>query len=147
MFAGSTRFSTTATTNTTATTLDANTSCTILGKIFQSPSSDAAVNPIPIARDNATIVIFLWVNPHFAIISTPEVIIVPNIIIVHPPKTDSGSDAKKFPTGGISPARIIHTAPVIIVKRLTTLVIFTSPTFCEKEVTGGQPNNADKAEA
>ena len=39
-----------------------------LGKIFQSPSSDAAVNPIPIARDNATIVMFLWVNPHFPII-------------------------------------------------------------------------------
>ena len=68
-------------------------------------------------------------------------------MIVHPPSTASGKDAKKFPTGGSRPARIMHAAPVIMVNRLTTFVILTSPTFCEKEVTGGQPNNAENVDA
>ena len=106
------------------------------GKIFQIPLSLAVVNPIPTARERETIVIFLCEKPQEAIICTPDVRIEPNIIMVHPPTTESGSEAKKFPIGGSSPARIIHTAPVIMVKRFTTFVMATSPTFCEKDVTG-----------
>ena len=102
------------TTNTTATTFSANTDCTSDGKIAQMPLSLAVVNPIPTARDKDTIVIFLCEKPHSAIICTPDVRIVPNIMIV---------------------------------KRFTTFVIATRPTFCEKEVTGGQPNNPEMAEA
>ena len=135
------------TTNTTATTFAENTDCTTSGKILHKSISLVAVNPIPTERDNAAIVIFLCVNPAFAIIWIPETIMVPNIMIVHPPNTDSGSDAKKLPTGGKRPAKIIHPAPVAIVKRLITFVILTSPTFCENDVTGGQPNNAEIADA
>ena len=74
-------------------------------------------------------VMFLWVKPALAIISIPDVRMVPNIIMVHPPNTESGREAKKFPTGGSSPARIMHTAPVIIVKRFTTFVMAIRPTF------------------
>ena len=105
------------------------------------------VNPTPMERDSAAIVIFLWENPAFAIICIPDVKIVPNIIIVHPPRTDSGRDAKKLPTGGNNPATNIQTAPVMIVKRLTIFVMATRPTFCEKEVTGGQPSNEEIADA
>ena len=66
---------------------------------------------------------------------------VPNIIIVHPPSTDSGRDAKKFPTGGNKPAMIMQRAPVMIVNLFTTFVIAIRPTFCENDVTGGHPNN------
>lgn len=99
------------------------------------------VNPIPTANDKATIVTFLWLNPALAIISIPLVRIVPNIIIVPPPKTDSGNDEKKLPIGGSKPTKIIQIAPVAIVKRLTTFVILIKPTFWLKEVIGGQPNN------
>ena len=86
-------------------------------------------------------------NPHLAIIWIPEVKMEPNIIIVQPPRTDWGREAKKFPTGGSSPARIMQAAPVMIVNRLTTFVMAIRPTFWEKEVTGGQPNRVDMAEA
>lgn len=135
------------TTNTTATTFAENTDCNISGKICQISVSLAAVNPIPMESDNAAIVIFRCVNPAFAIISTPDVKIVPNIINVHPPKTDSGRDAKKFPTGGSNPAKIIQIAPVMIVNLFTTFVIAISPTFCEKEVTGGHPKREENADA
>ena len=65
-------------------------------------------------------------------------------MIVHPPKTASGSEAKNAPIGGKSPARSMHTAPVIIAKRFTTFVIVISPIFWLKEVTGGQPKSPDK---
>ena len=107
----------------------------------------AVVNPIPIERDRDAIVIFLWVNPALESISIPEVRMVPNIIIVQPPSTESGREAKKLPTGGSRPARIIQTAPVIMVKRFTTFVMLISPTFWENEVTGGQPSRAENAEA
>lgn len=42
---------------------------------------------------------------------------------------------------------IIQTAPVIIVKRFTTFVMATRPTFCENEVTGGHPNNPEILDA
>ena len=55
-------------TNTTATTFAENTDCTISGKTFHKSISLAAVNPIPTDSDKAAIVIFLCVNPAFAII-------------------------------------------------------------------------------
>ena len=103
--------------------------------------------PIPTASEREAIVIFLCEKPHLEIIWIPEVRIVPNIMIVHPPNTDSGREATKFPMGGSSPARIIHTAPVMIVTRFTTFVIVISPTFCEKEVTGGQPKMLETDDA
>ena len=38
-------------------------------------------------------------------------------------------------------------APVIIVNLLTTFVIASSPTFWEKDVTGGQPTKEDNEDA
>ena len=77
----------------------------------------------------------------------PDNRICPNIMIVQPPSTASGIDEKNRPIGGINPARIMDTAPVMIVKRFTTFVIAIRPTFWEKEVTGGQPNKEDNADA
>ena len=51
--------------------------------------------------------------------------------------------AKKLPTIGKHPANIMITAPVMIVNLFTTLVMAISPTFCEKDVTGGHPKRAD----
>lgn len=115
--------------------------------MFQIPISLAVVKPMPTARERETMTMFLWENPHLAIICTPEVRMVPNIIMVHPPSTAWGREAKKFPTGGRSPARIIQAAPVMIVKRLTTFVMATRPTFWENEVTGGHPNTVERADA
>ena len=147
MFLGNTRFKIIDVTNTTATTFAEKTDCTTSGKMCQSPISLAVVKPIPMDKESAAIVIFLWLNPAFATICIPDVRIVPNIMIVQPPSTDSGKDAKKLPTGGNKPAMIMHAAPVIMVKRFTTLVIATSPTFWEKDVTGGQPNKEEIADA
>ena len=90
-------------------------------------------------------VIFLWENPHFPIIWIPLTTIVPNIIIVHPPRTESGSVASTAPKIGKIPAKIIITAPVAIANRFTTFVIATRPTFWLKEVIGRQPKQADNA--
>ena len=103
----------------------------------------AEVKPIPTARDSATMVMLRWEKPALEIIWIPLTVMVPNIMRVHPPKTDSGRLAKKFPIGGSRPARIMQTAPVIMVKRLTTLVMLIKPTFWLNEVTGGQPNRAE----
>ena len=54
----------------------------------QIPLSLVVVNPIPMDNAIATIVIFLWVNPQLAIICIPDVKMVPNIMMVHPPSTD-----------------------------------------------------------
>ena len=110
------------------------------------PISLAVVKPMPTARERETMVILRWEKPHFDIICTPEVRMEPNIMMVHPPRTAWGREAKKLPTGGSSPARIIQAAPVMMVKRFTTFVMAISPTFCEKDVTGGQPNKVETAE-
>ena len=47
---------------------------------------------------------------------------------------------KNVPIGGNNPDKIIQSAPVMIVNRLTTLVIAISPTFWLNDVTGRQPN-------
>ena len=99
------------------------------------------------AREREAITIFLWENPQEAIICIPETTMVPNIMMVHPPRTHWGREAKNCPTGGRRQARSIIIAPVAIVKRFTTFVIAISPTFCEKEVTGQQPKSAEMEEA
>lgn len=71
--------------------------------------------------------------------------IVPNIIIVQPPYTDSGKLQKKLPIGGNNPAKIIAIAPVAIVYLFTTFVIAIKPTFWLNDVTGGHPNKAEIA--
>ena len=115
-------------------------SCIILGNIAQISASVTEVNPIPIAKDSAIIMIFLCVKPALASISIPLTTIVPNIISVHPPNTDSGIELKNAPIGGTNPASIINIAPVIIVNLFTTFVIATNPTFWLNDVTGGHPN-------
>ena len=65
---------------------------------------------------------------------------VPNIMMVQPPNTAFGKVAKTAPKIGKIPARIMITAPVPMVKRLTTLVMATSPTFWLKDVIGRHPN-------
>ena len=132
-------------TNTTATQFAEKTSWMTCGKILQMSISLAEVKPIPTASDSATMVTFLWEKPALEIIWIPLTMMVPNIIKVHPPSTDSGRLAKKLPTGGSRPASIMQTAPVIRVKRLTTPVMLTKPTFWLKEVTGGQPNSDEMA--
>ena len=84
-------------------------------------------------------------NPHFPIISIPLTTIVPNITIVHPPSTGSGSVEKNAPTGGNIPANIRINAPNIIVNLFTTFVIAIRPTFCENDVIGIHPNTPDTA--
>ena len=59
----------------------------------------------------------------------PLTIIVPNIITVHPPRTQEGSVEKNAPIGGKRPEMIRMRAPNMIVNLLTTLVMATSPTF------------------
>lgn len=113
--------------NTTATQFSANTERMMLGKM--SKMAGTCVNPSPMLKDNADIVIFRCVNPHFPIICNPLITIVPNIMIVQPPKTALGNVASNAPTTGKIPARIMITAPVAMTKRLTTFVIATSPTF------------------
>ena len=68
---------------------------------------------------------------------------VPNIMMVQPPSTASGRVAKSLPTTGTRPARIMTKAPVIMVKRLTTLVMAIRPTFWLKEVMGMQPKSEE----
>ena len=75
----------------------------------------------------------------------PLTTIVPNIIIVHPPSTGCGNVEKNAPIGGNKPARISVSAPNMIVNLFTTFVIAISPTFCENDVIGVQPNNPDTA--
>lgn len=113
--------------NTTATQFSENTDRMIFGKI--SKIAGTCVNPSPILKDNAEIVIFRCEKPHFPIICNPLMTIVPNIMIVQPPKTALGNVASNAPTTGKIPARIMITAPVAMTNRLTTFVIATSPTF------------------
>jgi len=91
--------------------------------------SGIKVNPIPTLSDNELIMEFLWEKPALANICTPLIMMIPNIIMVQPPSTASGRDAKKAPIGGNKPASIIQAVPDIIVKRLTTFVMAISPTF------------------
>ena len=105
----------------------------------------AEVKPMPMASDSATMVTLRWEKPALEIIWMPLTRMVPNIISVQPPSTDSGRLAKKLPIGGSNPARIMQPAPVMMVKRLTTPVMLISPTFWLKEVTGGQPNRPEMA--
>lgn len=65
------------------------------------------------------------------------------MINVQPPNTGSGKVANKAPKAGNKPANTIMIAPIKIVKRLTTFVIATSPTFWLKDVIGIQPNSAE----
>lgn len=129
--------------NTTATQFSAKIERIIPGKIAN--KSGSWVKPNPILKDSADMVIFLWEKPHFPIICRPLITIVPNIIIVHPPRTALGSVASTAPTTGKIPARIIIMAPVAITKRFTTLVMATRPTFWLKDVIGIQPNTEDNA--
>ena len=69
----------------------------------------------------------------------------PNIMIVQPPSTASGNVASAVPTAGTNPAMIIMIAPIKIVKRFTTFVMATRPTFWLKDVIGIQPNRPDNA--
>ena len=143
MFFGSTKFKRIATKKTTATQFCANTFCTICGKIRN--KSAHCVNPRPMLRDNAAMVIFRCENPHLLIICKPLTTIVPNIIMVQPPNTASGSVASNAPKNGKMPAKIIMPAPVAMVNRLTTFVMATNPTFWLNEVIGRQPNTEDNA--
>ena len=140
---GKTRFNIIETINTTATQFCAKTVCTICGKILN--KSSHCVNPSPTLSDNAAITIFLCENPHLLIICRPLTTIVPNIIIVQPPSTASGSVERMAPKAGNIPAIIIITAPVAMVNLFTTFVIATSPTFWLNDVIGRQPNTDESA--
>ena len=69
-----------------------------------------------------------------------------NIITAAPPSTDWGITDMMAPIFGQKPQRIRKIAPMEIAKRLTTFVMDTRPTFCEKEVFGSTPNSAANEE-
>ena len=69
-----------------------------------------------------------------------------NIMTAAPPRTDCGMMETTAPSFGHRPHRMRNTAPVEMAKRLTTLVIATSPTFWLKEVLGRTPRRAAKEE-
>lgn len=120
-------FNITATTKTTATQFSAKTVLRIAGRILK--ICGFWVKPIPMERDKEVMIKLRSVKPHLAIIRIPLITIEPNIIIVQPPKTGSGKEAKSTPSAGIKPHRIIITAPVIMAKRFITWVIATKPMF------------------
>lgn len=138
---GNTRFAITATKNTTATQLSANTFCSISGS--RTKISDTWVNPMPIESDSAAIRMLRCVNPARAIIWKPLTMILPNIIMVQPPSTASGNEENTTLMTGRNAARIMMMAPVAIARRFTTFVMATKPTFCEKLVIGRQPKHAE----
>ena len=69
--------------------------------------------------------------------------ILPNIMMVQPPSTASGSDENTTLITGKNAARIMMTAPVAMALRFTTFVMTTRPMFCENDVMGKQPKHAD----
>lgn len=88
---GNTRFRRTATMKTTATQFSANTLRSSSGNMWK--ICGVCVNPSPMERDRAAILIFLCEYPQRLIICTPDTTMEPNIISVQPPRTASGSDA------------------------------------------------------
>ncbi len=70
----------------------------------------------------------------------------PNIMMVHPPSTACGSELKTSATAGTKLATTRIRPPERITLRLTTFVIATRPMFCANEVNGRQPNNPDTEE-
>ncbi len=129
---------------TTATQLVAKTSCSIWGRMEK--SSAHWVKPRPMDSDSAAMRMLRWVKPARAIIWKPLTQMLPNIMMVQPPSTASGSEEKIALTNGTKPARIMTTAPDAMARRLTTFVMATRPTFCENEVMGMQPKQADSVE-
>ena len=138
---GSTRFATTATRNTTATQFCANTLWISSGKFAN--RADTCVKPMPTASDSAAMRMLRCEKPARAIIWKPLTMMLPNIMMVQPPSTASGSDAKITLITGRNAARIMMTAPVAMALRFTTFVMATRPTFCENDVIGRQPKHAD----
>ena len=143
-FSGIARERMSETRNTPATMLEEKISPISSGNIEKNDSS-IIVTPIPILNERAMIVIFRSEKPQFASIFIPLKMIEPNIITVHPPRTESGSELKNAPIGGKRDARIRINAPIRIVKRFTTFVIDTRPTFWLKEVIGLHPNRPESA--
>ena len=70
----------------------------------------------------------------------------PNIMMVQPPRTGSGKLLNSALMIGQNAARIMMHAPVAMALRLTTFVMATRPTFCENDVMGMQPKQPDTAE-
>ena len=108
--------------------------------------SPICVNPMPTASDSAAIVMLRCEKPALAIIWKPLTMMLPNIMTVQPPSTASGSEANTRLTAGTNPASTSTAAPVAMARRFTTPVMATSPTFCEKEVTGEQPKQPDNVD-
>jgi len=129
---------------TTATQFSANTLRSSSGNMRK--ICGVCVNPSPMERDRAAILIFLCEYPQRLIICTPDTTMEPNIISVQPPRTASGSDAKMTPSAGMSPARTMMTAPLAMAFLFTTCVMAISPTFWLKDVIGKHPKREDAAE-
>ena len=132
-----------ATTKTPATQLAAKTSwnsCGVLTKM-----SLTCVKPMPIDKLKAAMVRLRCVKPARSIIWKPATTILPNIMIVQPPKTASGRLLKTAATAGTKAAATKMMAPVAIARRLTTPVRPIKPTFWLKEVMGVEPRQPPKA--
>ena len=98
---------------------------------------------MPTASDSAAMVMLRCVNPARAIIWKPLTMMLPNIMMVQPPSTASGSDENTTLITGRNAASTMMTAPVAMARRFTTFVMATRPTFCENDVMGRQPKHAD----
>ena len=136
--------STTATRNTRATLLPANTLCSRGGKFTKMPVT--CENPMPMASEIAATVMFFCEKPAPAIIWKPDTMMLPNIMIVQPPSTASGRLANTVPTKGTQPARMRIAAPQATARRLITWVIAMRPMFWANEVSGEQPKTPANAD-
>ena len=125
--------------NTKATLFWAKTVRTSWGKMSKMAGTE--VKPRPMASERLTMIMLRWEKPQRAIMPKLAKTMLPNIIMVQPPSTAWGMVARIAPMAGTKPLRMRIVAPVAMEKRLTTLVRAASPTFCENEVMGVQPNS------
>lgn len=98
--------------------------------------------PKPRVREIAKTRIVFESKPISATICMPMTAIEPNKMSMQPPRTGSGIVINKLAIGGKRLAMTKNKAPIKIVNRLTTFVWATMPTFCEKVVSGNEPNKA-----
>ena len=81
-------------------------------------------------------------NPALAIILIPLIKIIPNTVMIAPPRTAFGIAEKIAPSFGKNPEIIKINAPVAIHHLFTTFVMATIPAFCPNAVFGSALNTA-----
>ena len=147
MSSGSTHDSTKAITNIFSTLLDS-----MSARLFSpaerrySKNCGTSVMPKPRHSDRESISTFFCENPALANIFMPTTAMEPNSITIAPPSTHCGMVSSTFAATGNSDTSSSKTAPISTVKRFTTFVWVTIPTFCAKVVSGSAPNRLHSTE-